>query len=173
MKEVQQSASQILWSQEGTAFLQPEQQKANPGATCSLLKGALRWAKQVSSHQHTARHEPRAKTCNTENANRMQGKMFANKNVQARGWNHPLQKCSKLKWSWPTCSKGEACSAYSRGQGQVTPSGPYRPKFLTNMLHNPQYHVTHAGSTTCSVIKTRFERKQSNYSHMLHMLSVF
>lgn len=39
---VQQSASQILWSQEGTAFLQPDQQKANPGATCSLLKGALR-----------------------------------------------------------------------------------------------------------------------------------
>lgn len=116
---VQESASKIMCSHEGTAFLRPGQQKANPGATCSLLKGRLRWAKQVASHQHTARHKARAKTCNTKNPKQMQGKTFTNKNVQAGGWNHPLWKFSKHKWPWPTCSNYEACSAYSRGQGQV------------------------------------------------------
>lgn len=169
---VQQSASKILvtWR---NCFFSAWATEGQPRCYLQPAKGAQRWAEQVSSHQHTARHEASTKTHNMENPNRTQGKKFTNKNVQARGWNHPLWNFSKLTWPWPTCSNCEVCAVYSREQGQVIPSGPYQPKFLTNMLHNPQYHATHAGPTTCSVIKTRFAQKQPNYSHMLHILSVF
>lgn len=93
---------------------------ATEGKARCYLQPAKRGRSFLINTQQDTKQEPKHLTQKTPTG-------CKEKSSQTRMFN-PLWKFSKPKRPWQTCSNCEACSAYSREQGQVTPSGPHQPK---------------------------------------------